>query len=304
VSGLEKKRARISAGEMAFVDEGDPESPAIVFLHGFPASSYLWREFVPLFAPWMHVVAPDLLGAGDSEKPAGAGLHIRAQARYVRELLATLGVEGFAVVGHSSGGGVAQLLAIEGGVEAMVLIDSVAFEAWPDETVRELWSTPPERATAGFVETFVRTALARGMGRPSRLGDAALVEYLRPYAGVDGVAAFFRMAHALDGIGLDGSEAALARLTVPTLILWGEDDPLVSVEVAERLNEAIATSALALLPGCSHFLPEDAPETIAPLMFDYLRSRYLGRPHEHEHEHADPGTVLIQLERRRPEDRR
>jgi hypothetical protein len=68
------------------------------------------------------------------------------------------------------------------------------------------------------------------------------------------------------------------------------------VEVGERLNDAIPTSSLAVLPGCSYLLPEDAAETIAPLAFDYLRSKYLGRPHSH----GEPGAVPISLERRPP----
>jgi hypothetical protein len=66
------------------------------------------------------------------------------------------------------------------------------------------------------------------------------------------------------------------------------------VEVGERLNDTIPTSSLAVLPGCSHLLPEDAPETIAPLAFDYLRSKYLRQPHSH----GEPGVVPISLERR------
>ena len=125
-------RFTTSGGEMAYLDEGD--GPAVVLLHGFPSSSFLWREFIPLLAGRFRVIAPDLLGAGDSAQPEDAALHIRAQAAYVRELLAHLGVERFAVVGHGVGGGVAQLLALDGaGVDAMVLLDSVAFDRWPSE---------------------------------------------------------------------------------------------------------------------------------------------------------------------------
>ncbi|HEY1126671.1 MAG TPA: alpha/beta fold hydrolase, partial [Actinomycetota bacterium] len=141
---LQRRRARVSGVDMAFFEEGAPEDPAVVFLHGFPTSSFLWREFVPLFAPWTHVIAPDLLGCGRSGMPEGAALHIRAQAGYIRELLAGLGVDRFAVVGHGHGGGIAQLLAVDGGVEAMVLVDSIAFDAWPSETTRALQLSAPQ----------------------------------------------------------------------------------------------------------------------------------------------------------------
>jgi hypothetical protein len=70
------------------------------------------------------------------------------------------------------------------------------------------------------------------------------------------------------------------------------------VEAADRLNGSIPTSTLGLLPGCGHFLAEDAMDTIGPMIYEYLRARYLRAPHGHD---ADPtGAVMIQLERRPP----
>jgi len=294
VIDLQRRQARVSGVDMGFIEEGDPEDPAVVFLHGFPTSSFLWREFVPLFAPWTHVIAPDLLGCGSSEMPGEGDLHIRAQAGFIRELLAGLGVDRFAVVGHGHGGGIAQLLAIDGGVEAMILVDSIAFDAWPSETTRALQRSASEDQREEVVletfDAFLRRAIAKPERRTQDLRDA----YLTPFLGQDGVRAFFRGIDAADGLGLTGREDELARLDCPTLILWGEEDPYLSVEVGERLNDAIPTSSLAVLPGCSYLLPEDAPETIAPLAFDYLRSKYLGRPHSH----GEPGAIPISLDRR------
>ena len=293
---LQRRRARVSGVDMAFIEEGDPESPAVVFLHGFPTSSFLWREFVPLFAPWTHVIAPDLLGCGGSGMPEKAELHIRAQAGYIRELLAGLGVDGFAVVGHGHGGGIAQLLAMDGGVEALVLVDSIAFDAWPSQATKALQGQAPDERREDVVREGFDAFLERAMAKPERLTEALRDAYVAPFIGEDGVRAFFRGIDAADGVGLTGTEDALAELDCPTLILWGEDDPYLPVQVGERLNDAIQTSSLAILPGCSHLLPEDAPETIAPLAFDYLRSKYLGRPHSH----GEPGVVAIPLERRPP----
>jgi haloalkane dehalogenase len=296
VIDLQRHRARVSGIEMSFVEEGDPENPAVVFLHGFPTSSFLWREFVPLFAPWTHVLAPDLLGCGDSGTPEGAELHIRAQAGYVRELMEGLGVDRFAAVAHGHGGGIAQLLALEGGVEAMVLVDSIAFDAWPSEAAKALQRLAPDEQREDVIRGAFDAFLDKAMAKPERLTNSLRDAYLAPFIGQEGVRAFFRGIHAADGVGLTGKEDELANLTCSTLILWGENDPYLPVEVAERLNDAIPTSSLAVLPGCSYLLPEDAPETIAPLAFDYLRSKYLGRPHSH----GEPGAVSISLERRPP----
>jgi len=292
----EERRLQISAGMLAYLELGDPEAPAVVFLHGFPSSSYLWRHIAPLFAPWMRVIVLDLLGAGDSDKPPGAPLGLRAQVSYVRELLDNLGVTSFAVVGHGLGGGVAQRLALEGGVGAMVLVDSVVFDAWPGDPMRELQAQAPASGPA-LAEAVVRTALELGIRHRDRLTDDVLAEYVRPFAGEEGSAACFRFLRALDGQGLVGIESELERLQVPTLVLWGEEDPFHRSELAERLGDVMPMASVALLPGCSHFLPEEVPETIGPLMFEYLRSRYLGAPHTHA-----GGPVTVELGRRPPEE--
>jgi pimeloyl-ACP methyl ester carboxylesterase len=110
-----------------------------------------------------------------------------------------------------------------------------------------------------------------------------------------GVAAMVLMdAPRADGIADD----ELAAFDFPVLLLWGEDDTDVPVAAAEALNDAIPTSTLGLVPGVGHDLPGEAAATIAPIVYEYLRARYLGAPHGHDPAHD--GIVRIQLERRPP----
>jgi pimeloyl-ACP methyl ester carboxylesterase len=298
MSWIEKSRARLDAGEIAFVDEGDPAAPAVVLLSGGLTSSYLWRQLVPLLSPFMRVIAPDLLGSGDSESPEGADLGLEAHTRNVRALLEHLGVERSAVAGHGRGGGIAQLVAVAGGVDALILIDSVAFDAWPSETIVEL-RDGLDGVDDGFIRSWFERLFEMGMGHRDRLSDADLHEYLRPFAGPGGAERFMRVARALDGRGLVGLETQLETLEIPSIILWGEDDAFLPAELAERLGDALPMSSVALLPGCGHFLLEDAPDTVVPLIFQWLRRMYLGVPHGHEE-----GPVTVQLGRRPPEDDR
>jgi pimeloyl-ACP methyl ester carboxylesterase len=292
VSGADaKRRVRISAGELALVDVGEPDAPSVLFLHGFPTSSFLWRAFLPMLPPLMRAIAPDLLGAGDSDKPEDVSLGIEAQAGYVTELLDALDLERVAVVAHGDGGGPAQLLAIEGRLEALVLIDAIAFDAWPSGPMRELQGSLV-RGDAP-VDALIGSTFDVGMGHRDLLPGEAVAEYRRPFVGDEGVRAFARWAASLDGRGLAGRDEQLAALEIPVFLLWGEDDPFEPVEVAERLNDLIPRSSLALLPGCGHFLPEDAPRTIAPLVYEYLRGSYARQPHVHE-----TGPTTIELGRK------
>jgi pimeloyl-ACP methyl ester carboxylesterase len=116
-------------------------------------------------------------------------------------------------------------------------------------------------------------------------------------------------AGAVDAMVLLGSPRsedvdpdALARFDLPVLLLWGEDDDVVPVAIAEQLNDAIPTSTLGVLPGCGHDVTDEAAPTIGPMILEYLRARYLGLSHADAHaaDHPHDGVVRIQLERRPP----
>jgi len=290
---LERRRAAVSAGEIAYVDEGD--GPAVVLLHGFPTSADLWRDVAPILSVRARAIAPDLLGYGESAKPPDARLDVRAQAGYVRELLERLDVQEFAVVGHDIGGGIAQLLALEGGARAMVLLDSVCFDSWPIEGVRMIQAARDEDVDEEFAVRLVRLTFDLGMGHRERLSEQDLeTAYLRPWR--EDPLAVVRAARAIDGEGLVGTERALEALDLRSLIVWGEDDPFQPAELAERLQNALPMSTVALLPGCSHFVTEDAAETVAPLIVDYLGATYLGGHDHGGHDHETPaGPVPVDL---------
>jgi pimeloyl-ACP methyl ester carboxylesterase len=295
VSLPEKRHATVPGGELAFVDAGDPESAAVVLLHGHLTSSHMWRDLVPMLSPWMRVIAPDLPGRGDSPLEGDADLSLAGQTRAVRALLERLGVDGIAAVGHGSGGGIAQLLAVEGGVEALVLMDTIAFDAWPSEQMREIRRALPI-ANPGRVEAWVRGAFDLGMSHRERLSEGDLEEYVRSFAGEEGMRTFARVLSALDGRGLEAISRGLARFDSPALVLWGEEDAFMDVGLAERLGDALPRASVGLLPGCGHFLLEDASETVAPLLFQWLRSQFL----KVEHRHEEAGPVMVYLGRRPP----
>jgi pimeloyl-ACP methyl ester carboxylesterase len=269
-----------SGGTLAYTDEG--EGKPLILLHGFPTSSYLWRNLAPLLEQRYRTIVVDLLGYGSSAKPEGAELDIRAQARYAGELLDDLGVEGeLAAIGHDIGGGVAQLLALEGRASHLVLIDSISFDSWPIEGVRMIQEAEPASVDAEFAANLVGMAIELGTGKPDRLTPEVIAAYAAPFVEGDGPLALIRAARGIDGAGLAGTEARLAEVGEGMLVLWGEDDPYQDQEWALKLSEVVPGSTVAILPGCSHFLLEDAPETLGPLIYEWLRVRYLREPHHH-----------------------
>jgi pimeloyl-ACP methyl ester carboxylesterase len=279
---------------MAYVDEGD--GPLVVLLHGFPTSSHLWRDLVPILAPRFRAIAPDLLGYGDSSRPEDTeALTIRAQARYVRELLQRLGVEEFAVVGHDIGGGVAQLLALEDRVGALVLLDSITFDSWPIEAVRMIQAARSEEVDQDFIDKLLDLTFDLGMGDRGRLVAEDLEEYVRPWR--EDPMALVRAARGIDGVGLVGTQDQLAALDTRTLIVWGEEDPFLPAEQGERLGDLMPGATVAVLPGCSHFVLDDAPEEVTSLVSRYLRTHYLGERHGHHEAGPTPIELGISFDR-------
>ena len=95
-----KRKIRTFAGDIAYLRSG--HGPPLVLLHGIPSSSYLWRDVIEPLSATFEVLAPDLLGYGDSDKRLDVDLSIAAQARYVVAFMETLGVHQAAVAGHDS----------------------------------------------------------------------------------------------------------------------------------------------------------------------------------------------------------
>jgi pimeloyl-ACP methyl ester carboxylesterase len=150
-------------------------------------------------------------------------------------------------------------------------------------------------STIDHVETLVAGERYGVIGHGA---GGALAQALAARGGVDAMV-LLDAPHA-EGVG----DEMLASFDFPVLLLWGEDDDVVPVAVAEALNESIPTSTLGLLPGCGHDLTDEAAATIAPMILEYLRARYLKQSHSeahgHDADHAHDGVVRIQLERRPP----
>jgi pimeloyl-ACP methyl ester carboxylesterase len=286
-----------SAGPMAYLDEG--EGKPVVLVHGFPTSSFMWRNLTGLLSGQYRAIVPDLIGYGASAKREGAALDIRAQAGYVGELLDSLGVaDELAAVGHDIGGGVAQLLALDGRATHLVLIDSIQFDSWPIEGVRMIQEADPETADPEFAENLINVAIELGISRKERATPELLSAFAEPFASEDGPAALIRAARGIDGVGLVGTETRLAALGDQLLVLWGEDDPYQEVSWAERWSEVVPGATVGILPGCSHHLLEDAADTVAPLIYEWLRVRYLHEPHHHA---GAGGPVPVEVSFKRPE---
>jgi pimeloyl-ACP methyl ester carboxylesterase len=245
--------------EVAYYDEGTGDP--VVFLHGIPTNSYLWREIVPSIAEERRVIAPDMAGYGQSSMYDGFDRSLRAQEEVLTELFDTLGLETVSLVGHDLGGGVALRFAVHDpdAVEQLVLSNAVAYDSWPIPTITDL----------GLPETARETTVEEAQGmlddllRDTLYGDdpdEAFIEGMKaPWASEEGVTSLVRNASATNTSHT--TEVDPAEVTAETLLLWGSEDEFQSIEWAERLEGDIDTAELVGVENASHWVPVDRPDT-------------------------------------------
>lgn len=245
----------------------------VVFIHGFPTSSHLWRDVVPLVPEGHRVVVLDLLGYGRSDRPLARDLSIKGHAERVIGLLDALRITYASVVGHELGGGIAQYLAVRypTRVARLALVDSVAFDEWPTRQVRLARATLPltRHLPAGWLLSMVRSELERGYVTEDR-ATRSIDLYLKPFNQPEGRDVLVQHLQALDHGETTALQTRLKDIVAPTAVVHGAHDPFLPPAVARRLQEAIPGATLDIVPDVRHFTPEDAPETVATILARWL----------------------------------
>jgi pimeloyl-ACP methyl ester carboxylesterase len=254
--------------------------PVIALIHGITSSGRTWERVVPALAKRHTVIAPDLLGHGESAKPRG-DYSLGAYASGVRDLLVALDVPHATVVGHSLGGGIAMQLAYQfpERVERLVLVDSGGLGREVNLMLRAATLPGSEYVLPLLCASPLRDA-ARAVGRA--LGAVGLTpgsdlqgmaEGFASLAAVDARRAFLHTARSI--IDLTGQRvSARDRLYLaegmPTLIVWGERDPMIPVAHGRAAHASMPGSRLEVFEGAGHFPFNDDPVRFAEALGDFI----------------------------------
>jgi len=238
----------------------------VVFLHGFPTSSHLWGDVVPLMPPGHRLVVVDLLGYGRSDRPLSHPVDIAAHAARSLALLDELRIERACVVGHGVGGAIAQALAVRHGrrVSHLCLIDSVALDDPSTvagrlaRAIRPVARLLPSR----LLLAALHRDLARGYSDRGR-AERSIDLYLRPFGDATGRAALVAHMHALGRDSAAAVDGGPSNISSPTSLIWGQHDRVVPLSVGRRLQTLIPGATLDVIAGARHFTPEEAPRKIA-----------------------------------------
>jgi haloalkane dehalogenase len=259
----------IAAG-LAYREAGPPDGPVALLVHGYPESSYMWRDLMPALADagWRSL-APDLAGMGDSvpDPPGTWERHADSIERFRVEL----GIERCVPVLHDWGGliGLRWVCEHPDAVDALVISASGFFPDGKWHGLAQAMRTPGtgEELLAGTT----REGLAAMLGSVSAgIDDSAIDEYWKAYADDtrrQGQLDFYR---SMDFEKIAPYDGKLAALGVPVLLVFGGQDPFVSPATAHRFERDLPDTDLVLIEDAGHFVWEDAPERCAEALRSFL----------------------------------
>jgi pimeloyl-ACP methyl ester carboxylesterase len=245
-------------------------------VHGFGTSGFLFRTVAVAVAGHGHTaLAVDLLGYGESERPAGARFGIGAQSGYLERVLVEQRVARAVVVGNDLGGAIALRLAFDHPerVAGLVLINSPAPGAPPARDVRELRRTTRRqafRAARGVLGAAAPLVplLVGSVADAAHMPPALQARYLAPFAGRDGATQLLSLARSIRPGELDA--VALEQIAVPTVVIRGDADAWLDAGAAERLAAKIPGARLVRLAGVGRLVTEEAPDAVVAAILEVV----------------------------------
>jgi pimeloyl-ACP methyl ester carboxylesterase len=254
--------------------------PALLLLHGITSGSKTWKDVIPRLAENHTVIAPDLLGHGQSAKPLG-DYSLGAYASGIRDLMALLGVDSATVVGHSLGGGVAMQFAylFPDRVNRLVLVASGGLGREVNVFLRAAALPGSELVLPYLCAQPVRTA-GNGVGSLlARLGIRPSTDVLEMWRGFSSLAddearrAFIHTLRTIVDVGgqrVSATDRLYLARHMPSLIVWGAKDPVIPAEHGSAAAAAMPGSRFELFERAGHFPHRDEPRRFTNVLLDFL----------------------------------
>ncbi|MCA1031689.1 alpha/beta hydrolase [Bacillus timonensis] len=237
--------------------------PVIVLIHGFLSSSFSFRKLIPLLSNDFTVLAVDLPPFGKSEKSVRFQYSYQNMARVVIELITKLGYKDVVLVGHSMGGQIS--LNVEKQrpdlVSKTILLCSSGYMSRMSTTLMYATYIP-------FFHLYVKYHLAKQgilhnlknvVFDHSMIDEDMINGYTEPFYDRQIFRALTRMIRDREG---DLPVSDLQKIATPSLLIWGEEDRVVPVEVGKRLQKDIPNSTLHIMKKTGHLVPEEQPRRV------------------------------------------
>jgi pimeloyl-ACP methyl ester carboxylesterase len=256
--------------------------PVIVLIHGITSSSDTWTRVMPYLTRRFTVIAPDLIGHGESAKPKG-DYSLGAHACSIRDLLLTLGHDRASIVGHSLGGGIAMQFSYQfpERCERLVLVDSGGLGREVSPLLRAATLPGSEFVLPLLAATRLLDAgalVGRLLGRLGLRAHTDIEEMARGHATLSDPEARAAFVHTLrsvvepGGQRIDASNRLYLAEHIPFLLAWGERDSIIPISHGHATHKQVPGSRLEVFPRSGHFPQLDEPERFIDVLLDFIDS--------------------------------
>ncbi len=268
------------------------EGDLVILLHGFPEFWYSWRHQIPALARHFKVVVPDLRGYNDSDKPK-SGYDLDTLSADIRGLIESLGYAKAHIVGHDWGGAIAWHLAqkFPDSLQRLAILNAPHPQRFTQELISNLdqlrrswyvlaFQIPelPEWLIRQNLKSFVKNMLQEQAVRKGAFSQADTEIYQAALAkpGVLSAAISYYRQMLSPQTWIRNGWRSPDPVTVPTLILWGEEDGLLSHKLIEGVEKLIAAPfRLHFVPHCGHWIQQEVPQTVNRELLSFLREPLL-----------------------------
>ncbi len=269
----------VDGATVHYQEFGDAANPTLILIHGFTASTYVWKTVAPRLAEEnFHVVAVDLLGFGFSDKPAWFEYSIASQARMIERFMDRSGIGRATLVGSSYGGAVAATVALDypERVGKLILVSAVINDEAKQSSILKLTAI---RGVGEIVSPFLidskrflkfRMQHTIAPANHHLITDERINAVHRPLKAKNAHHSVLATGRNWDANRIE-SDAHL--INQPTLLIWGEDDHVIPVRNGEKLYDSILNSRLVVLKDCGHVPPEEKPERFVKLVTEFCGDR-------------------------------
>jgi len=275
---------RVHGHDVSYAEAGAPpdgeDRPVVVLVHGIASRARQWEHVMGTLGSTCHVLAPDLLGHGDSAKPRG-DYSLGAHACGVRDLLAALGHDRVSVVGHSLGGGIAMQFVYQfpERAERLALVSAGGLGREVSPVLRAATLPGAEAVLPLIASTWVRAAGTRvgrlldGAGVPVSPGVVAALQGFASLGDAATREAFVHTARSvLDvrGQRVDARDRLYLAAHLPLLVVWGARDAIIPVRHGTDLASRLPAARLEVFARSGHFPHLTEPDRLAGVLADWV----------------------------------
>jgi pimeloyl-ACP methyl ester carboxylesterase len=262
-----------------FSDRG--KGKTLLFLHGFGANSYTWTKVSDTLSQNHRVILLDLKGHGASPKPNDNAYSLHDQAELVTAFIMENGLEDLTLIGHSLGGGIALLVALKldskvpNPISSLILVDTVAYSQ-PLPTFIKILRVPIlAQLLACLVPNRLQAlqVLRLAYHDNDKITNDTIDAYSAPLALPGAHHALIETAKQIIPQDIEDISSRYGTIRIPTLLLWGEHDRIVPLEIGERLHGAISNSDLVVIDDAGHIPQEEAPAVTLQAIQKFLQAR-------------------------------